>query len=169
MAKLVSYSVAERRNLQKPTEPAKFYAQAQSSGRADLDDMCDRIEEKCTLHSADVLCVMRALEKEVTEALERGEIVELGRIGTLQIGLESAGCDTREKFKAHYIESAHVVYRPSKVFEKMLIGVEYRKVSRKGYNDIVDLVEDTPTPPPPAGGGEEGGEEEESGIDPRTE
>lgn len=148
MAKLVAYSVAEKRNLAKPQEPAKFYAQAQATGTIDVDDMCDRIEEKCTLHGADVVAVFRAIEKEVVDALERGEVVKLGRIGSLQIGIDSRGSDTREAFTSRFIDGVRVNYRPGKHVSDLLVKVEFKKVSRKGYNDIINLEEDeTPIVP----------------------
>ncbi|MFW9624335.1 MAG: DNA-binding protein, partial [Bacteroides graminisolvens] len=44
MSNSVNYSVVERKNPSKKDAPMKFYAQAQSSGDVDTDEMARRIE-----------------------------------------------------------------------------------------------------------------------------
>ncbi len=142
MARLVSYSVVEHKNLAKPTEPSKFYAQAQSTGSVDLDELCERIQGKCTVHGADVAAVFKALEDEIIIGLQRGEIVNLDKLGTLRIGIQSRGAETRKAFTSAFIDGVHVNFRPGKKIERMLLSVDYRKVSRRGKNDLIDIVVD---------------------------
>lgn len=89
MSKEVTYSVVARKNMLKKDDPAKYYAQAQASGDVGLDEISTRVEKACTVHSADVVAVLKALEDEMVDGLSRGEIVRLGNIGTFQVGLRS--------------------------------------------------------------------------------
>ena len=84
MSKEVTYSVVARKNMLKKDDPAKYYAQAQASGDVGLDEISTRVEKACTVHSADVVAVLKALEDEMVDGLSRGEIVRLGNIGTFQ-------------------------------------------------------------------------------------
>ena len=43
MAMTVSYSVVPRKNPAKKDEPAKYYAQAQSAGELDFEELCEAI------------------------------------------------------------------------------------------------------------------------------
>ena len=57
MSNSVNYSVVERKNPSKKDAPLKFYAQAQSNGDVDTDEMARRIEKSCTVTRADVNAV----------------------------------------------------------------------------------------------------------------
>lgn len=131
MAKFVTFSVVPRKNLIDKEAPAKYYAQAQSSGDVDVDEMSGRIEKACTVNSADVLAVLKALEDEMMTSLQKGEIVRMGNIGTFQIGLRSAGAEKAEEFKALMIKKARVNFRPGKRLGDMLKTLDYGKVSTR--------------------------------------
>lgn len=74
MSKEVTYSVVARKNMLKKDDPAKYYAQAQASGDVGLDEISTRVEKACTVHSADVVAVLKALEDEMVDGLSRGRL-----------------------------------------------------------------------------------------------
>lgn len=131
MGRFVTFSVVKRKNPIDKDAPAKFYAQAQSSGDVDVVEMSDRIERACTVNSADVLAVLKALEDEIIVGLQKGEIVRLGSIGTFQVGLRSGGADKEEDFKSVLIKKARVNFRSGKRLRDMLKILEYGKVSTR--------------------------------------
>lgn len=131
MAKFVTFSVVPKKNLIDKEAPAKFYAQAQSSGDVDVDEMSGRIEKACTVHSADVLAVLKALEDEMIASLQKGEIVRMGNVGTFQIGLRSIGAEKEDEFKSVMITKARVNFRPGKRLSDMLKTLGYGKVSTR--------------------------------------
>jgi len=69
----------------------KFYGRVQANGDVSIRKMSERIQQTCTVHKADVQAVLLALEDVITDALKGGEIVRLGDLGTLQIGISSKG------------------------------------------------------------------------------
>ena len=129
MSKEVTYSVVARKNMQKKDDPAKYYAQAQASGDVGLDEISTRVEKACTVHSADVVAVLKALEDEMVDGLSRGEIVRLGNIGTFQVGLRSKGAEKPEDFKAANISKARVNFRPGPVLADAMKTLSFSKVS----------------------------------------
>lgn len=131
MTKFVGFSVVPRKNLIDKEAPAKFYAQAQSSGDVGLDEMSSRIEKACTVHGADILAVLKVLEDEMIDSFQRGEIVRLGNIGSFQVGVRSGGAEKEEEFKATLIKRAKVNFRPGKALRDMLKTLEYGKVSTR--------------------------------------
>ena len=69
MARTVKYSVITRINPRdRETEP-KFYAQVQTSGDVSMREMCERIEQSCTVTKADVYAVLVAMENVIIDAL----------------------------------------------------------------------------------------------------
>lgn len=129
--KEVSYSVVLRKNLVDKTQPAKYYAQAQASGDVGVDEIATRVERACTVHKADIAAVLKALEDEVIEGLQRGEIVRLGDIGTFQIGLKSEGVEKEEDFKATQIRKAKINFRPGSILANAIKTLSYGKVSTR--------------------------------------
>lgn len=128
------------------TAPDKYYAQAQGCRIVDVDEMSERIEKACTVHAADVLAVLKALEDEMVGSLAKGEIVHLGNVGGFQLGLRSAGALKSEDFKALLIKKARVNFRPGKSLRKMLATLEYSRVDKREKKVTA-----------PSGGGSTGG------------
>ena len=54
MARTVKYSVIPRINPRDRESEPKFYAQARMSGEVSLREMCDRIQQSCTVTKADM-------------------------------------------------------------------------------------------------------------------
>jgi predicted histone-like DNA-binding protein len=131
MARNVTYSVSPRINPRdRETEP-KFYGHVQASGDINLREMSERIQQTCTVHKSDVFAVLVALEDVITEALQRGEIVRLGDIGTLQIGISSKGAMTEEEWEESLIKKARINFRPGTVLSNILGNLTFVKVKPK--------------------------------------
>ena len=72
-----------------------------------------------------------ALEDVITDALKGGEIVRLGDLGTLQIGISSKGAVTEEEYDASLIKKARINFRPGLALPGILTGLTYKKVAKK--------------------------------------
>ena len=131
MARNVTYSVSPRINPRDKEAAPKFYGHVQASGDIDIREMSERIQATCTVHKSDVFAVLVALEDVITEALKSGEIVRLGDLGTLQIGISSKGAETEEDFDDSLIKKARINFRPGLALSGILTGLTYKKVSVK--------------------------------------
>ena len=131
MARTVTYSVVPRYNPREKGSPPKYYAQAQASGDVDIREMSERIQATCTVTKADVYAVLVALEDVIIDALKSGEIVRLGDLGTLQIGLNGKGSMTEEDYEPSLIQKAHINFRPGMALMGMLTSLSYSKVAKK--------------------------------------
>ena len=101
MARNVTYSVSPRINPRDKDAAPKYYGHVQASGDINIREMSERIQATCTVHKSDVFAVLVALEDVITEALKGGEIVRLGDLGTLQIGISSKGPSPRRTSATH--------------------------------------------------------------------
>ena len=131
MARSVTYSVVPRYNPTEKGTPPKYYAQAQARGSVSIREMAERIQSSCTVNKADVYAVLVALEDVIAEALQNGEIVRLGDLGTLQIGISSKGAVTEEDYDVSLITKARINFRPGLALAGILSGLSYKKVARK--------------------------------------
>jgi len=128
MARNVTYSVSPRINPRDKEAPPKYYGHVQASGDIDIREMSERIQATCTVHKSDVFAVLVALEDVITEALKSGEIVRLGDLGSLQIGISSKGATTEEDFSDALIKKARINFRPGSAIVGVLSNLTYAKV-----------------------------------------
>ena len=128
MARNVTYSVAPRINPRDKEAAPKYYGRVQANGDVNIREMSERIQQTCTVHKADVQAVLLALEDTITDALKGGEIVRLGDLGTLQIGISSKGAETEEDYDASLIKKARINFRPGSAIVGVLDNLTFAKV-----------------------------------------
>ena len=131
MARSVTYSVVPRTKPGEKNMPPKYYAQAQARGDVSIRDMAERIQATCTVHKTDVYAVLIALEDVVKDAIQNGEIVRLGELCTLQVGLSGKGTLTEEEYNDALIKKARINFRPGPVLAGALETLSFTKVPIK--------------------------------------
>ena len=131
MARSVTYSVVPRMKPGDKNLPPKYYAQAQARGDVSIREMAERIQSTCTVHKSDVYAVLVALEDVVSDAIQNGEIVRLGDLCTLQVGLSGKGSLTEEDYNDTLIKRAKINFRPGKVLASALETLKFSKVPIK--------------------------------------
>ena len=135
MARTVKYSVIPRINPRdRETEP-KFYAQVQTSGDVSMREMCERIEQSCTVTKADVYAVLVAMENVIIDALKGGEIVRLGDLGTLRVSLSSKGAFTEKEYNTSLITRKRILFRPGAVLSEALAKLTFMKLKEKSDDE----------------------------------
>ena len=128
MARNVTYSVSPRINPRDKEAAPKYYGHVQASGDINLREMSERIQQTCTEHKSDVFAVLVALEDVITEALRGGEIVRLGDLGSLQIGISSKGAVTEEDYSDSLIKKTRINFRPGSAIVGVLDNLTFAKV-----------------------------------------
>ena len=131
MARNVTYSVSPRINPRDKEAAPKYYAHVQANGDVSLREMGERIQQTCTVHKSDVFAVLVALEDVIIDALKGGEIVHLGDLGTLQIGISSKGAVTEEDYSDTLIHKARINFRPGTALVGVLSNLTFAKVKPK--------------------------------------
>ena len=136
MARSVTYSVVPRMKPGDKNLPPKYYAQAQARGDVSIREMAERIQSTCTVHKSDVYAVLVALEDVVAEAIQNGEIVRLGELCTLQVGLSGKGAVTEEDYTTDLIKRAKINFRPGTVLANALASLTFSKVRVKYTKEV---------------------------------
>ena len=131
MARNVTYSVSPRINPRDKDASPKFYGHVQASGDISIREMSERIQSTCTVTKADVYAVLISLEDVVKEAIQNGEIVRLGELCTLQVGLSGKGTLTEEEYEDSLIKKARINFRPGPVLATALETLKFSKVPIK--------------------------------------
>ena len=136
MARTVTYSVVPRINPREKNDPPKYYAQAQARGSVSIREMAERIQSTCTVHKTDVYAVLIALEDVVKDAIQNGEIVRLGELCTLQVGLSGKGTLTEKEYDDTLIKKARINFRPGPILAGALETLQFTKVPIKYSREI---------------------------------
>lgn len=145
MEKSVAYSLVKKRDFKDPDGKEKLlYALAQARGEMNVREIGQRIQQMCTVTYADIMAVLCALPAVIKQGLSAGEIVRLGDLGSLQVGLRSKGAKTENDFTSANITKARFKFRPGKDMVDLLSNLNYVRVpviERKKKQDVVETQE----------------------------
>lgn len=108
----VFYKLYQGKN-EKSGTAGKWYARAAIEDNVNTETLAEAIEEKCTVHSADVVAVIKALVGEMTKNLQAGKRVVLDGFGAFKVGIKSSGADSRDKFSVRSnISGLRIIFQP---------------------------------------------------------
>lgn len=145
MEKSVAYSLVRKRDFKDSDGKEKLlYALAQARGEMNVREIGQRIQQMCTVTYADIMAVLCALPAVIKQGLSAGEIVRLGDLGSLQVGLRSKGAKTEEDFTSANIIKARFKFRPGRDMVDLLSNLNYVRVpviERKKKQDVVETQE----------------------------
>lgn len=126
---MVPIKAIGRLNPQDVAAPAKFYAHAIAAGNVDLERLAYLVSNQCTVRESDCYAVLLALEHNVMDELQNGNVVQLGKIGSFRIGVRSEGKELQEDVNPAAVKSAHMNFRPGKRLRSMLKQLDYKLVN----------------------------------------
>lgn len=112
---MIKYVIQAKKNPLKKNE-VKYYPQAAPTTPVTLAQIVKRIEKRSTVSSADVKAVLDALQYEVIDALENGNTVRLGDIGSFRLTIKAEGAATAIEAKtkgAKLIKKVNVQFTKS--------------------------------------------------------
>ena len=120
---MIKYVIQGKRNPLDRSQ-MKYYAQMASTTPVTLEQIIKRIEKRSTVSSADVKAVLDALQYEVIDALESGNSVRLGDLGSFRLTLQSDGVASQEEAKklgARLIRQVNVQFSKSTSMRDALV------------------------------------------------
>lgn len=113
---MIKYIIQAKKNNFSASKEVKYYPQIAPCTPMTLAQIVKRIEKRSTVSSADVKAVLDALQYEVIDALQNGNTVRLGDLGSFRLTIQSAGSDTTAAAKkkgADAIKSVNVQFTKS--------------------------------------------------------
>ncbi|WP_333599974.1 HU family DNA-binding protein [Flavobacterium sp.] len=123
----VSIVASAKTNPRNPAAPIIYYPTAVKNGEVDLDELAEEISASTSLTPADCYGVILALVHSVSGQLEKGNIVRLGHLGSLQVSVRGEGAPTPEGVTPALVKKAALTFRPGKKLKQMLQELKYVK------------------------------------------
>ena len=130
---MIDYSVSARPNPQNRDEDPKFYASPQVSENISLLNFCKHISEHNSKYNrADIMAVLTQTVDCLYEMLLDGKKIELGELGSFQIGLQSKGTLSAEFFDPDtHILKVYVNWTPGKSFASLKSAATWNLVANR--------------------------------------
>ena len=151
----VKYRKIVNNRKNSPTK-GKVYGKAVYSGIVYINDLCEEIQEMCTLTDVDVLATLKALVNVMAKHLKAGDKVVLDNFGSFKVGLSTSPADTAEKFTAANVKSMRILFAPvtemigGKRIKTLLKNVKVEEMSK--YNGLVTDADGDNIDKPSSGG-----------------
>jgi len=119
------YSLVQRGDPRDPSAPKKYYAQAKTTGEANLKTLSRQIEEITALSGPDILAAVSALLKVSMHQFEEGKMVRFDGFGSFKVEFSSEGFEKAEKFNPNTIKNVKIVFRPAEDLRNMLSTLKF--------------------------------------------
>lgn len=125
---MIKYVIRAKKNP--IARSVKYYPQIAPTTPVTLAQIVKRIEKRSTVSSADVKAVLDALQYEVIEALQNGNSVRLGDLGSFRLSIKANGSTTSDEARrtgANAIKAINVQFTKSTAMRDALSpsGVEF--------------------------------------------
>jgi predicted histone-like DNA-binding protein len=124
----VPFTVTKKYIPSQPNPTIAYYPRVATSGVLDLEDLSERVSISCSATQSDCYAVVIGLVKEISSALEQGNIVRLGHLGSFQISVQSTASATPEEVDKSKIKRSSIVFRPGKKLKLMLKQLVFKKI-----------------------------------------
>ena len=96
-----------------PGKEIVYSPQSVLDGYVGVDQLAEEISDSCTVNEADVVAVLRALQKHMYSHLRQGRSVRLGDVGSFRPSVYGKSAPTAEGVTADNIQGVHIRFRPS--------------------------------------------------------
>ena len=126
----VPFTVTKKKLPNQTNPTIAYYPRVAKSGVMDLDDLSERISSSCSVTQSDCYAVVISLVNEIGTALEEGNIVRLGHLGSFQISVQSTASSTPEEVDHSKIKRSSILFRPGKKLKLMLQQLTFKKTNK---------------------------------------
>ena len=110
----------------------KYYATIAHRERITLKELSEEIADGRTLTPTDVMAVLISLSRKIPLHLLKGDIVDLGEMGTFTVNISSAGIPDEKEFDQTMIKGLNILFRPTPGMKKNLRTASYVKWNGNG-------------------------------------
>ncbi|RHJ81894.1 HU family DNA-binding protein [Parabacteroides sp. AM08-6] len=109
----------------------KVYAIPSYNGYMYIDELCELIEMRSAMSSADVKSILDNLNCVVAMALKAGRIIQVGELGNFRLSMSSTGSETKDAFTRSDIKKARVLFSPGSALKNLGSIVNFVSAEKK--------------------------------------
>ena len=130
---MINYSVTARPTPRDKDASYKYYASPQVKENVSMADFCRHISDHNSKYNrADIHAVLTQTVDCIREMLLDGKKIQLGDLGSFQIGLSSKGTLTAEDFNPNiHVKAVRVNWTPGSDFQNLLGDAQWNLVANR--------------------------------------
>jgi predicted histone-like DNA-binding protein len=137
----IHYNVIEKKTPFRSKPGRRYYASARSQGELSMRRLSTQIALATGLKSQQVFSVLKKLGHFIPEALENGQIVRIGGLGSLCLSLKSRGETSPAHVTRESIETYRLNFKPAPALRDKLANVKFVK---SGYSSRISIDHESP-------------------------
>ena len=118
--------VQPKKNPRDLAAPERYYLQAVKNGNTNLERLAYLISNQSTVREPDCLAVLHAFVHNMLDELSQGRVVQLGILGSFQIGVNSEGSDVPEEVNQRNVKRVKLNYRPGSRIQKRINQLDFQ-------------------------------------------
>ncbi len=108
---MITYVVKAKKNPLDRSQ-VRYYIQAAPTVPVDFTTIAKNISSRCTVTEPDVLAVLNALQTEVIRAVQNGQSVRLGQLGSFRATICSSGVENKNEASVLLVKSVRARFTP---------------------------------------------------------
>ena len=125
---MLHFNIIKRRDPRDQNANPKFYASLRRVQTVDLDYMANELAEKSSISKGDVMSIITNLIDLVPKELANGRTVNLGKLGTFWLNINSAGFDKEEDVSPEGIKKVNLRFKPSGTLKYLLGKLKFERL-----------------------------------------
>lgn len=124
----VEYRVVPKKPPGGDDSEIKYYPNITNRKVVDLRFIAKMMDDKTSLHSADVYRIAEMFFSVIPELLQQGHNVKLGDFGTFSLSIKASGMDDPKKVTSKNIKEVRMNFMPGKLIKQTLNNTEFEKI-----------------------------------------
>jgi predicted histone-like DNA-binding protein len=125
---MLKYNIIQRRDPRDQSAAPKFYASIKRIQTIDLEYIANELAEKSAITKGDVMSIITNLIDLIPKELSMGRTVNLGKLGTFWLNINSNGFESEEEVTPEAIKKVNVRFRPSPILKKLMGGLKFDRL-----------------------------------------
>ena len=124
----MKYNIIQRRDPRDQSAAPKFYASLKRIQTIDLEYIANELAEKSAITKGDVMSIITNLIDLIPKELSMRRTVNLGKLGTFWLNINSEGFDTEEEVTSDAIKKVNVRFRPSFALKELMRRLRFNRL-----------------------------------------
>ena len=125
---MLNYKLVQRPNPKDSEAAKKFYATLVSTGTLSLKDLASQISMLSTVSRTDCVAVLTGLLEVMPMELLKGNIIQLGELGSFRTFINSDGVEDEADFRSTNITKAKVRFFAGQELKQEMLTATYSKL-----------------------------------------
>lgn len=121
-------------------EKTGFFAAKVAGSTVQMNELCKRISDKCSLTGADVKGVIEALVKEIELELAHGSSIKVGDLGTFSASVTSEVVANQDELKPKKVRVKTITFLPSTRIKEIMRKVTFERL--RDFNRRVNGIDE---------------------------